>query len=103
VRAGTFYALSISWSQILTLLVVGLGLFSAPALLSLEPALLTAYCLAVVQMMGALGALLENAPAMSSNRASRRAARRCVGAMPAPGPPPTIPSRNGLIVRPSAP
>ena len=65
VRGGTFYALSISWSQILTLLVVGLGLFSAPSLLSLTPPLLMAYSLAVVQMMGALGALLENAPALS--------------------------------------
>lgn len=63
IRGGTLYALALSWGQSLTVLLIGMVLFVVPHFHAVESHILSGYALGVIQLTGAIGALLEAIPA----------------------------------------
>lgn len=58
------YALATTWGQLVTVVLIGGVLFVVPEVMSLDTGVLRGYALAIIQITGALGALLEAAPAL---------------------------------------
>jgi putative pyoverdin transport system ATP-binding/permease protein len=62
IQGGTQFALAVSWGQVLTVMLIGLVLFVVPVVFALPPNVLRGYALAVLQISGAIGVLLEAIP-----------------------------------------
>ena len=62
IAGSTQYALAVSWGQVLTVLLIGAVLFVAPAVFTLDDGVMRGYVLAIIQITGAIGGLLEAVP-----------------------------------------
>lgn len=62
ILGSTQYALAISWGQVLTVLLIGAVLFVGPTLFTLGDDVMRGYVLAIIQITGAIGSLLEAVP-----------------------------------------
>ncbi|MEM9489845.1 MAG: cyclic peptide export ABC transporter, partial [Myxococcota bacterium] len=65
IRGGVVYAFANSWGQNLTVLLIGMVLFVVPAFYTVQSHVLSGYTLAVIQLTGSLGALLDIIPQWS--------------------------------------
>jgi len=62
-RGGALYALATSWAQSVTVLLIGMVLFVVPRFQAFEAHVLSGYALGIIQLIGAIGAILEALPA----------------------------------------
>lgn len=87
IRGNSQYALAVSWGQILTVLLIGIVLFVVPSFLSLGDGVLRGYALAVIQITGGIGALLEALPALRQAQISWSKIEQLRGELAAPAAP----------------
>lgn len=63
IRGGGLYALATSWAQTVTVLLIGMVLFVVPRFQAFEASVLSGYVLGIIQIIGAIGVILEVLPA----------------------------------------
>lgn len=64
IRSSALYAFTTSWGQTLVVLLVGVILFILPRFRAVGADVLSGFALGIIQLIGALGVLLESVPAL---------------------------------------